>query len=618
MKHVGTSKRQTHTLITFCETVDLRRISWALSRLPLPSQPRWTVSMCDGGIVGIQTSDVCCSASCGSCGGTGCSGRDGGSGACCGGGVRASGRYCSVTGEAPCMTVPMCDGGIVGIQASDVCCSASCGSCAGTGCSGRDGGSGACCGGGVQASGRYCSVTGEAPCMTGPAPTPEPTPAPTPPPTVEVPMCDGGIVGIQTSDVCCSASCGSCGGTGCSSRDGGSGACCGGGVRASGRYCSVTGEAPCMTGAAPTPEPTPAPTPPPTVEVPMCDGGIVGIQTSDVCCSTSCGSCGGTGCSGRDGGSGACCGGGVRASGRYCSVTGEAPCMTVPKCDGGIVGIQASDVCCSLSCESCGGSGCSGRDGGEDECCGGGVRASGRDCSVTGEAPCIVTSPEPSTPAPTPAPTRAAGTCDGGIVGVQASDVCCALSCGSCGGDGCSDRDGGEDNCCGVEIRTANLDCSVTGEAPCIVTSPEPSTPAPATPAPATPAPTPAPSRAAGTCEGGIVGVQASNVCCALSCGSCGGDGCSDRDGGEDNCCGVEIRTANLDCSVTGEAPCIVTSPEPSTPAPATPAPATPSPATPAPATPSPATPAPRYDGPHAGSFTCSGDVRGRNCRCPG
>ncbi|CAM9812970.1 unnamed protein product [Ectocarpus sp. 4 AP-2014] len=297
--------------------------------------------------------------------------------------------------------VETCDGGIVGIQSSDVCCSLSCGSCGGIGCTGRDGGADACCGGGVRTSGRYCSVTGEAPCMTaGPAPTPEPTPAPTPPPTeagkecsvVAVPMCDGGIVGIQSSDVCCSSSCGSCGGSGCTGRDGGEDACCGGGVRASGRYCSVTGEAPCMTGSAPTPEPTPAPTPPPTEEVPMCDGGIVGIQSSDVCCSLSCGSCGGIGCTGRDGGADACCGGGVRASGRFCSVTGEAPCTTVPMCDGGIVGIQSSDVCCSLSCGSCGGIGCTGRDGGEDACCGGGVRASGRDCSVTGEAPCIVTS----------------------------------------------------------------------------------------------------------------------------------------------------------------------------------------------------------------------------------
>ncbi|CAB1108450.1 unnamed protein product [Ectocarpus sp. CCAP 1310/34] len=62
-------------------------------------------------------------------------------------------------------------------------------------------------------------------------------------------MCDGGIVGIQASDVCCSASCGSCGGSGCTSRDGGSESCCGGGVRASGRYCSITGEAPCLANA---------------------------------------------------------------------------------------------------------------------------------------------------------------------------------------------------------------------------------------------------------------------------------------------------------------------------------------------------------------------------------
>ncbi|CAM9540061.1 unnamed protein product, partial [Ectocarpus sp. 8 AP-2014] len=75
-----------------------------------------------------------------------------------------------------------CDGGIVGIQSRDVCCSLSCGSCGGIGCTGRDGGAEACCGGGVRDSGRYCSATGEAPCMTGPAPAPEPTPPPTPPP----------------------------------------------------------------------------------------------------------------------------------------------------------------------------------------------------------------------------------------------------------------------------------------------------------------------------------------------------------------------------------------------------------------------------------------------------
>ncbi|CAM9918553.1 unnamed protein product, partial [Ectocarpus fasciculatus] len=218
----------------------------------------------------------------------------------------------------------------------------------------------------------------------------------------EAETCDGGIVGIQASDVCCSSSCGSCGGSGCTSRDGGAEACCGGGVRASGRYCSVTGEAPCITGPAPTPAPTPEGQWCSLADLATCDGGIVGIQASDVCCSSSCGSCGGSGCTSRDGGAEACCGGGVRASGRYCSVTGEAPCITVETCDGGIVGIQTSDVCCSASCGSCGGSGCTSRDGGAEACCGGGVRASGRYCSVTGEAPCV-TSIAP-TPAPTPGP----------------------------------------------------------------------------------------------------------------------------------------------------------------------------------------------------------------------
>lgn len=64
----------------------------------------------------------------------------------------------------------------------------------------------------------------------------------------------------------------------------------------------------------------------------MCEDSIPGIQSSNVCCPASCGSCGGTGCARRDGGlnfSGieACCGGGVRSLDRDCSVTGAAPCV---------------------------------------------------------------------------------------------------------------------------------------------------------------------------------------------------------------------------------------------------------------------------------------------------
>ncbi|CAM9475140.1 unnamed protein product, partial [Ectocarpus fasciculatus] len=97
-------------------------------------------------------------------------------------------------------------------------------------------------------------------------------------------------------------------------------------------------------------------------------------------------------------------------------------------------------------------------------CCGGGVRDSGRDCSVTGEAPCVVTGPAPE-PTPTPAPEDQ--TCEGGIAGIQKADVCCALSCGSCGGDGCSQRDGGSASCCFDEITAEGASCSSTEEAPC-------------------------------------------------------------------------------------------------------------------------------------------------------
>ena len=44
-----------------------------------------------------------------------------------------------------------------------------------------------------------------------------------------------------------------------------------------------------------------------------------GLLRDEVCCPTSCGVCGGTGCGGRPGGSTACCLGSVRASGRSCT-----------------------------------------------------------------------------------------------------------------------------------------------------------------------------------------------------------------------------------------------------------------------------------------------------------
>ncbi len=78
------------------------------------------------------------------------------------------------------------------------------------------------------------------------------------------------------------------------------------------------------------------------------------------------------------------------------SIAGPEPCSG-PKCDGGIPGIQASNVCCPATCGTCGGSGCSTRDGGDgftgrEACCGSGVRSLGRMCSATVGAPCVTPS----------------------------------------------------------------------------------------------------------------------------------------------------------------------------------------------------------------------------------
>ena len=59
-----------------------------------------------------------------------------------------------------------------------------------------------------------------------------------------------------------------------------------------------------------------------------CPGNIPGISLgSSVCCSTSCGACGGSECSSRPGGKSSCCSSGIKSSGQYCSDTGKAPCI---------------------------------------------------------------------------------------------------------------------------------------------------------------------------------------------------------------------------------------------------------------------------------------------------
>ena len=62
------------------------------------------------------------------------------------------------------------------------------------------------------------------------------------------------------------------------------------------------------------------------LEQPCIDfGGIVNPDTT-VCCDSGCGTCGGSGCSGRKGGSSACCVGTIPDT-QICGVSGQmAPC----------------------------------------------------------------------------------------------------------------------------------------------------------------------------------------------------------------------------------------------------------------------------------------------------
>lgn len=65
------------------------------------------------------------------------------------------------------------------------------------------------------------------------------------------------------------------------------------------------------------------------------------------------------------------------------------------------------------------------------------------------------------------------------------------------------------------------------------------------------------------TCEGDIPGIQVKNACCPLSCGECGGAGCTRRDGGKDYsgreaCCGFGVLSMGRVCSDTVGAPCTI------------------------------------------------------------
>jgi len=51
---------------------------------------------------------------------------------------------------------------------------------------------------------------------------------------------------------------------------------------------------------------------------------------------------------------------------------------------------------------------------------------------------------------------------------------------------------------------------------------------------------------------------NAGTMCCAKSCGTCGGAGCAKKDGGRKNCCGTAILKKNKKCEDVTYAPCVL------------------------------------------------------------
>src|SRR5690606_13679674 len=124
------------------------------------------------------------------------------------------------------------------------------------------------------------------------------------------------------------------------------------------------------------------------IGVGFCDGGILDGDGS-TCCAASCGTCGGSGCSGRPGGAASCCEQTIRDSGRSCLDNGP-PCIMYgdPSCEHGETYTRpqtGTTVCCPAYCgtglapgsQVCGGGDCSERLGGTDACCSGAIEAAG-------------------------------------------------------------------------------------------------------------------------------------------------------------------------------------------------------------------------------------------------
>ena len=115
------------------------------------------------------------------------------------------------------------------------CCAASCGQCGGTGCEMRSGGAEMCCGDNLAAADETC---GEPACVFRTNPLEA---------QARAKACESvGGISDPSGLACCPASCGTCGGTDCTSRPGGAESCCGDNIDEANDVC---GNPPCLMSA---------------------------------------------------------------------------------------------------------------------------------------------------------------------------------------------------------------------------------------------------------------------------------------------------------------------------------------------------------------------------------
>ena len=402
---------------------------------------------------------VCCAGSCGKCGGMECDAREGGADSCCSDGIVAADIGC---GSPPCMwpvdpsavleRASSCNaaGGIsdpTGMR----CCSLTCGTCGGEDCAARNGGPSSCCIDDLDAANVPC---GTAPCLmesTASFQQREST-------RVQQACMDAGGIPDALGLFCCAGTCGVCGGAGCEMNSGQAAACCVDSLASANEAC---GDPPCTMTIDPAAS---------SARVSAClDLGGIPDSTGMLCCGSSCGSCGGVGCEGRQGGADGCCADKLEEANVAC---GNPPCLMEThaqaqardaqvysaKCkrSGGIPD-PTGLTCCAPSCGICGGEGCELRPGGAELCCGDNLATANETC---GGPACIFH------PARGEVEARARA-CElvGGVPDLSGLS-CCPKTCGTCGGVGCQSRPGGPDSCCLDNINDANQLC---GEPPCMM-----------------------------------------------------------------------------------------------------------------------------------------------------